>query len=358
MTAAALTAALGPTSDSLVWRKLRMGFVEPDAIAGLRVDGLDPSTRATLAGATLTVATSDGDRDTTCLGLVDDVVVVELASGSLPRIADLSAARPGDEVRVDDRRHLAFTRGAAARLGAAVEPSPMHQTGRFHGRMIHVNGLHDFLALPGRVMEFAQRVRDVDPAAYDQRYRLWFLDNASHYPPELMPPGPTPVVDTRHVATDGAIERALVELIAWVEDDVEPTPGLPGDRLDDVDPATDDTVAVSFQPTVTLTATGTGDELCLHAHAEVPDRSSTILGIDWDLDGTGNWIDGEITQVGADHGVAPPPGVSPAPGTHRVTARVRSRMHAAAHGRAMPGRQPGTSDGPVDVPAPQIRLNT
>ena len=69
--------------------------------------------------------------------------------------------------------------GAAGTLGSTGQIP----TGRFHGKMIVVECLHDGDALPWQADWYRKKVAAVEGAQIDDKYRLWYVDNANHTDP-------------------------------------------------------------------------------------------------------------------------------------------------------------------------------
>jgi hypothetical protein len=101
-----------------------------------------------------------------------------------------------------------FTRNAVGSL----------PTGRITGRMIAVACLLDREAFPWQADWYRARVREHLGDATDERFRLWYVDNALHgddFPQEF---------PDRTVGYVGALQAALRQLAAWVERGEEPAP--------------------------------------------------------------------------------------------------------------------------------------
>ena len=91
-------------------------------------------------------------------------------------------------------------------------------TGRITGKMIVVACLLDREAFPWQADWYRSRVEEHLGEASGDRFRLWYVDNALHGDddPQEFP--------ARSVAYVGALEVALRQLAAWVEDGIEPSP--------------------------------------------------------------------------------------------------------------------------------------
>ncbi len=101
---------------------------------------------------------------------------------------------------------------------------------------------------------------------------------------------------TRLIDYGGSLEQALLDLMAWVEDETEP-PDETGYTLDADQRLTLAPTAAEragVQPVVRATANGslrtdaaTGEEVAFAVDAEAPRGGGTITRVEWDFDGTG-----------------------------------------------------------------------
>ena len=183
------------------------------------------------------------------IGLVFEPVGDTIDIMADPSVVD--SIKAGDEVRIDNSRFLALQTyhrhqfppanpdfdypdvydyfrnadgtpkyprrgvdiGAAGTLGATGQIP----TGRFNGKMIVVECLHDGDALPWQADWYRKKVEDVEGPDVDEKYRLWYVDNANHTDPT------TETLETHAVAYSGTLQYALRELSAWVEQGIVPT---------------------------------------------------------------------------------------------------------------------------------------
>jgi hypothetical protein len=207
-------------------------------------------------------------------------------------------------------------------------------SGAFSGRMILVSCLYDREAFPWQADWYRRRVVEHLGDAEADRFRLWYVDQALHGDSEAQEH------PTRTVSYLGALHHALRALAAWVEDGVEPAPTTRY-RIEDgqvVVPAS----AVDrggIQPVVALAADGgaradvrPGAHVDLVLEAEVPPGAGHIVGVDWDLDGSG--------ALAVHEDVTPAPSVTlrrtvvaPDSGTIFVTARVTAQREGDAAAR-------------------------
>jgi hypothetical protein len=214
--------------------------------------------------------------------------------------------------------------GAAGTLGATGQIP----TGRFKGKMIVVECLHDGDALPWQADWYRKKVEDAEGLHIDERYRLWYVDNANHTDPT------TEALETHAVAYSGTVQYALRDLSAWVEQGVAPPPtSAYGVHDGQVHVPESAAARKGIQPVVHLTINGSeraevavGDAATFDARIEVPDASGRIVSAKWDFEGTGTYptsVDlgdptSETVHVSATH-------VFTNPGTYFPALRVDSQ---------------------------------
>jgi len=208
----------------------------------------------------------------------------------------------------------------------AMGASGTVQSGAIDGRMIVVSCLNDREAFPWQADWYAGKVREHLGDEFDDRFRLWFVEHGLH--------GDTDRQEhpTRAVSYLGVLHEALRQLAAWVERGEEPVASTNYRVVDgqiEV-PATAD-ARLGVQPVAALTASASdridvapGQEVTLHLEAESPVGAGRIVGVEWDLDGDGEFdTTDEITaadRVSQRRAVA-----FEAPGTYFVTARVAAQ---------------------------------
>ena len=214
--------------------------------------------------------------------------------------------------------------GAAGTLGSTGQIP----TGRFNGKMIVVECLHDGDALPWQADWYRQKVQAVEGRKVEEKYRLWYVDNANHTDPT------TEVQQTHAVAYSGTVQYALRELSAWVEQGIVPPPTSEY-RVQDGQvhvPAT----AVErkgIQPVVHARVNGgeraevgVGQAVTFTAQIEVPPAPGRVVSASWDVEGVGTYPDAaeigdptsETVHVTTTHAFT-------RPGTYYPTLRVASQ---------------------------------
>jgi hypothetical protein len=216
-------------------------------------------------------------------------------------------------------------------------------SGRFRGKMIHVNATHDAQVWSNGVVAYRTKVEADKGDATDDSYRLWWVENAPHGAPQILGPALTPLKDpgiwrSRLVDYDGVTAQALRDLVAWVEDGIAPPAStaytMSGDGCISVeqDPAR----RGGAQPVASATANGSvraevsvGETVTLTGIASVAAGGGTIVAAEWDPTGRGDYI-----AVPVD-GTSPTATVEMAhvytePGTHFASFRVGSHRDGLA----------------------------
>jgi hypothetical protein len=179
--------------------------------------------------------------------------------------------------------------GAAGTLGSTGQIP----TGRFNGKMIVVECLHDGDALPWQADWYRKKVEDLEGPHVDEKYRLWYVDNANHTDPT------TELQETHAVAYSGTVQYALRELSAWVEQGIVPPP-TSGYSVRDgqVQVPVSAAERKGIQPVIHLTVNGhvraevaMGDAVTFSAEIEVPPAPGNVVSAKWDFEGLGTFPD-------------------------------------------------------------------
>lgn len=254
-------------------------------------------------------------------GVVRDAVMIGFGQGHFQAMASLKA---GDEALVDNSVYLATQTYHRHQVpapeyyawdqykdpngkplypqrpllpGQDVQSGGATMNGRFHGKMIVVQALMDEAAYPWSADWYRARVKPALGSEFDDRYRLWFVENAMHVTQGVSPNDPRPVATTRVVSYQGVLQQALRDLAAWVERGVAP-PESTDYRVDDsqVVLAASAGKRKGIQPVVTLSANGagradvkTGEAVEFEALIEAPPGAGVIAGAEWDFEGDGSF---------------------------------------------------------------------
>jgi len=167
-------------------------------------------------------------------------------------------------------------------------------TGAFNGKLILMQHLRDRPCWPSQAVAYERKVDRHLGEDRDRRFRLFWTEHATHVPVGRGGPQDTVLA----IDYSGYIERGLLDMIAWVEEGVEPVPGtsyawtrdcrvlLPGDAGQ----------RRGLQPVVSLRAdaaeraeVAVGQTVTLSMDAEAPAGAGEIVTVEWDFDGAGLW---------------------------------------------------------------------
>ncbi|MGE3834467.1 MAG: PKD domain-containing protein [Acidimicrobiia bacterium] len=215
-------------------------------------------------------------------------------------------------------------------------------TGRFTGKVIHVNATHDSMVWPTGVAAYARKVRDHQGDATDAVYRLWWVENAGHGAPEFIGPMVTAEKDpgvwrSRLVSYDGVTSQALRDLVAWTEEGTAP-PATTGHRFTDdggLVLAADPAERAGVQPLAAATADGgaratvsVGEPVRFAGSGEMT-ADGAIVQATWDFEGTGR-VDHAHQLSGRDRRVdVEVSHAYPRPGTYFASFRVAGHRDGA-----------------------------
>ncbi len=214
--------------------------------------------------------------------------------------------------------------GAAGTLGSTGQIP----TGRFNGKMIVVECLLDGDALPWQADWYRKKVEAVEGPHVDEKYRLWYVDNANHTDPT------TETQQTHAVAYSGTVQYALRELSAWVEQGIAPPPTSEYWVQDgQVHVPASAAERKGIQPVVHLKVNGreraevaVGEAVTFTAQIAVPPAPGRAVSAKWDFEGVGTYPDAaelgdptsETVHVTTTHAFS-------RPGTYFPTLRVASQ---------------------------------
>jgi hypothetical protein len=290
-------------------------------------------------------------------GVVRDAVMIGFGQGHFHAMA---ALREGDEIVVDNSVYLATQtyhrhqipapeyyvwdqyKGADGKPlypqrpllpGQEVQSGGAAQSGRFHGKMIVIQALMDEAAYPWGADWYRARVKAALGPAFEDRYRLWFVENAMHVTQGVAPNDPRPVATTRVVSYQGILQQALRDLAAWVERGVDPPPSTDY-RVDDGQVVVPASAAArkGVQPVVKLTANGgsradvrAGEAVEFEALIEVPPGAGVIAAVEWDFEGDGRFPVKSELGAPSDRAKVKQTCAFAFPGTYFPAVRVSSR---------------------------------
>ena len=273
----------------------------------------------------------------------------------------VAAIRPGDRVRVDNAWPLALQtyqrhqvpptrdyygwnqyRDAAGEplypqremlLGPAGTKSSAGSVleGRIHGKVLMLAVLLDIDAYPWQADWYRSQVAATLGQGFEDDFALLFVDNAHHENPM------TPLERTHAVSYGGALQQALRDLAAWVEDGVRPAESVYEVVETQVQVPAQAAERRGIQPVIELAANGSqraevsvGEPVDLSAVIEVPPGAGQVVSAEWDFDGEGDFPEAaeiatpaERVQVSAQHAYA-------RPGTYFAVLRAASQRQGDA----------------------------
>ena len=356
---------------------VRSARVQHEAVVVEVVSGLRTQFKLTsvptgdLTGADVIITTGAAAGKTVSLGRVDSDgkghigLVIETVDDTIDVTADpalVGSIEIGDRVRIDNSRFLALQTyhrhqfppanpdfaypdvydyfrntdgtpkypqrgvdiGAAGTLGATGQIP----TGRFNGKMIVIECLHDGDALPWQADWYRKKVQDIEGPSVDEKYRLWYVDNANHTDPT------TEIQETHAVAYSGTVQYALRELSSWVEKDTLPPPTSEYVVRDgQVHVPLSARERRGVQPVVHLEVNrgdradvAPGDVVTFVAQIEVPPAPGRVVSAKWDFEGSGTYpSDAELGDTASDVVHVTATHVFTKPGIYFPTIRVASQ---------------------------------
>jgi len=215
-------------------------------------------------------------------------------------------------------------------------------TGRIEGKLMWVHHTHDSSLWPPQGLGFKANIeREYGVAAAREKFRLRWTENAEHVPPAMAASSPQRANNTWLIDYQPIIEQCLLDLVAWVEDGVEPADTAFDYRDGAIVLPTSAAERGGIQPVVSVTANGqaraqvrVGEPVELVAQAEAPPNAGTIISLQWDFDGSGSYphserLDGSqaAVTVSTSH-------TFDKPGTYFVTALVESHREGDADATA------------------------
>ncbi|HWH97733.1 MAG TPA: PKD domain-containing protein [Pseudolysinimonas sp.] len=164
--------------------------------------------------------------------------------------------------------------------------------GSIDGKMMVLDNLYDVDALPYHADWYSQRVEASLGSEFPDRFRVYYTDHADHLD------APVESERARYLINwYGAVEQALRDLAAWVEDGVAPPASTQYEVQDGQVVVPDDAdERLGLQPTVDLTVRGgdmvavkAGQQVVFQADVEAPPGTGVIVATAWDFEGDGTY---------------------------------------------------------------------
>ncbi|KAM0334535.1 hypothetical protein ACHAQA_001565 [Verticillium albo-atrum] len=173
-------------------------------------------------------------------------------------------------------------------------------TGNITGKVMVLGTLKDFDAMPWHADWYKGVVRKALGNRLDDNFRLYYLENADHY----LEPVPEDQ-STRIISYHPAYEQHLRDLSAWVEKGKSPPRGT-SYTVTDGQVRLPDSAAQrnGIQSVVHLTVRGqsritvkAGQPVYFNAHIEVPSNTGSVTSIEWDFEGTGDFVKRRVKKA-------------------------------------------------------------
>lgn len=330
---AAIVPMLDPTYIEDFWSQPGYLGSDPGSPIGAERDQLDTTVVAVIPGfpAQVRLAAAPGD------GFADAhlVVMSGAASGRSAALAAIegdtvsfvymvdpelvSGLKPGDRVRLDNTWPLALQTYHRHQIPTAdmygwnqfrdTDGNPVYPQrevligpisaagtagsvpdGSVRGKVLALEMLMDIDALPWQADWYRSRVKEKLGPDFEDNFALWYIDHAQHDNP------PAGVAQAHAVSFEGALQQALRDLSAWVEQGVRP--------VDTQYEIVDSQVRLpagaeqrgGIQPIVELQANGgvradvaVGETVTFTAMIEVPPNVGTVVAVEWDFEGAGDY---------------------------------------------------------------------
>lgn len=174
-------------------------------------------------------------------------------------------------------------------------------TGRIRFKTIVVDNLLDEQAYPWHAHWYRGQVRKHLGDELDENYRLWYNENADHDFGEVPQSRASMVVEFT-----GIYHQALRDLAAWVEDGIAPplSTNYTISSTTQVEVRNDASQRFGIQPSVELSVgngtraeVSSGSRVLLDVYAEAPPDAGSIISLEWDYLGTGDFVTHELDSA-------------------------------------------------------------
>jgi hypothetical protein len=327
------------------------GASDPDLPFAIEVDGL---TGGYGLGTGVRIASGKAEgRQLYATGVAGNVFSCDGTGDA--NVLRFEGVQPGDEVHIDNRRFLAYCYYAHHHLldddplfdSLRVDGIPIYQphlvpdwspfmgvcySGVYEGKVMWIHSTHDSSVWPAWGTQYHSAVlQGQGPEGAAQNFRIRWSEYAEHASHAMVPPEPHRASNTRFI-NGGTPTQSLKDLVAWVEDGVEPlgTNYTFQDGRVSLPPTAAERGGI--QPIATVTANGgiradvrAGDSVTLEVHAEVHPEAGRLISVKWDFDGSGAY---PFQQPGVDGSSADLTLTTThrydSPGTYFATALVES----------------------------------
>lgn len=229
------------------------------------------------------------------------------SEGSLAKIVYHRHKDPGPIFRTRDHLRdsngdpiFAQTEGTHYAIETAVAVSGGAEwNGNINYKTIAVVNLKDVDAFPFDGHYYKERVIESER---EGDFRIWFNENANHV---KLNAHIIPDLDNLLINYDGIVQQAILDLIAWVENGVEP-PKSTSYNVVDSQLILENIGAArgGIQPIVNLTVNGdestnvtSGGSVTFSASIQVPQGTGEIVSVQWDFLGDGGFVNANFDAL-------------------------------------------------------------
>ncbi len=194
--------------------------------------------------------------------------------------------------------------------------------GTVHGKVLTLACLMDIDSFPWQADWYRSAVKAAMGEPVTDTFGIYFIDNAHHENPM------TPLARTHAISYGGALQQALRDVSAWVEQGVRPRDTAYSVKDTQVLVSDDAAQRMGIQPVIALTANDqqraeatAGEVVRLDAVITMPPGAGKVVSAQWDYDGSGTFADeadivtGETVTISTSH-------TWDNPGTHFAVLRV------------------------------------
>jgi hypothetical protein len=231
--------------------------------------------------------------------------------------AVINSVQPGDQVRIDNswalalqtyQRHQVPTpdmcgwnqfRGTDGKpiypqrdvlIGpiCAAGTAGSIPNGRIHGKMLVLQSVMDVDALAWQADWYRTQVKTQLNSRFEDNFAVWFIDHAQHDNPA------TTQAHAHTVSFAGALQQAIRDVSAWVEQGIHPSDTQYEVIDSQVKLPADATARRGIQPAVEMRANGSmradvkvNQPVTFTATIEVPPDAGKVVAAEWDFEGVG-----------------------------------------------------------------------
>jgi hypothetical protein len=162
--------------------------------------------------------------------------------------------------------------------------------GRIHGKMLVLQAVMDIDAFACQADWYRTQVKAQLGASFEDSFALWFIDHAQHDNPGSRK------AHAHTVSFAGALQQALRDMSAWVEQGARPADTQYEVIDSQVNLPADATARKGIQPVIELRANGgvradvkVNEPVTFTATIEAPPNAGKVVVAQWDFEGAGDY---------------------------------------------------------------------